>query len=70
MYKVMILICALSVDHAACTPDTAVDIVRGPPAHTLSQCMTESQTTLATTSIAPEQGKQYMKVVCSADRPS
>ena len=70
MYKVLILICAMSVDHAACTPDTAVDIVRGPPAHTLSQCMTESQTTLATTSIAPEAGKQYMKVVCSNDRPS
>ena len=36
----------------------------------LSQCLTESQTTLATTSIAPEAGKQYMKVICSTDRPS
>lgn len=70
MYKVMILICAVGVDHTACTPDTALDIVHGPPAHSLSQCMTESQTTLATTSIAPEVGKQYMKVICSTDRPS
>ena len=70
MYKVMILICAMGVDHAACTPDTALDIVRGPPAHSLSQCITESQTTLATTSIAPEAGKQYMKVICTTDRPS
>lgn len=70
MYKVMILICALGVDHAACTPDTAVDIVRGPLAHSLSQCMTESQTTIASTSIAPQAGKQYMKVVCATDRPS
>jgi hypothetical protein len=70
MYKVMILICAMGVDHAACTPGTAVDIVRGPPAHTLAQCMKESQATLASTSIAPEPGKQYMKVICSTDRPS
>ena len=70
MYKVMILICAMAVDHAACSPSTAIDIVRGPPAHSLSQCMHESQTTLATTSIAPDPGKQYMKVVCASDRPS
>ena len=70
MYKVTILICAMAVDHAACNPSTALDIVHGPPAHSLSQCMHESQTTLATTSIAPEPGKQYMKVICSTDRPS
>ena len=70
MYKVMILICAMSVDHAACTPDTAIDIVRGPSARSMAQCMHESQTTLATTSIAPEAGKQYIKVMCSTDRPS
>ena len=50
VFKVLILICAVNVDHAACTPDTAIDIVRGPPAHTMSQCIHESQTTLAQTS--------------------
>lgn len=70
MFKVMILICAINVDHSACTPDTAIDIVRGPPAHSLSQCMHESQATLAMTSIKPEAGKQYMKVVCAGDQPS
>ena len=70
MFKVMILICANSVEHAACTPATAIDIVRGPPAHTLSQCVHESQTTLAATTIKPEMGKQYMKVVCSGDQPA
>ena len=70
MYKVMILICAMAVDHSACTPSTAVDIVRGPPAHSLSQCMHESQTTLAATTIAPEPGKQYMKIVCASDQNS
>ena len=70
MFKVLILICANSVEHAACTPDTAIDIVRGPPAHSLSQCVHDSQATLAQTSIRPELGKQYMKVVCAGDRPS
>ncbi len=70
MFKVMILICAVAVDRGACTPDTAVDIVRGPPAHSLSQCIHESQTTLARTTLAPEAGKQYMKVVCASDQNS
>lgn len=70
MFKVLILICAMSTDRAACTPDTAVDVVRGPPAHTMSQCVHESQTTLAQTSIAPEPGKQYMKIVCASEQNS
>ena len=67
MFKVLILICAASLDRGACTPQTAVDVVRGPPQHTMSQCMHESQTTLAQTTIAPEPGKQYMKIVCTGD---
>ncbi len=70
MFKVLILICAASLDRGACTPATAIDIVRGPPAHTLSQCAHESQTTLAQTKLAPEAGKQYMKVVCASDQNS
>ncbi len=70
MFKVLILICASTVEHAACTPATAIDIVRGPPARSLSQCVHESQTTIAMTSIKPEIGKQYMKVVCAGDQPS
>ncbi len=67
MFKVLILICAVGVDRSACTPQTAIDVVRGPPAHTMSQCIHESQTTLAQTSIAPEPGKQYMKIVCTSE---
>ena len=70
MFKVLILICAMTTDRAACTPDTAVDIVRGPPAHTMSQCVQESQSTLAQTTLAPEAGKQYMKIVCAPDQNS
>lgn len=70
MFKVLILICSVAVDRSACTQANAVDVVRGPPAHTMSQCLHESQTTLAATTIAPEPGKQYMKIVCASDQNS
>ena len=70
MFKVLILICASTIDHSACTPQTATDVVRGPMAKTISQCIQESQATLAQTSIAPEAGKQYMKVVCASQQNS
>ena len=70
MFKVLILICAANLDRAACTPDTALDIVKGPRAHSLSQCVTESQATLARTTLVPEPGKQYLKIVCSNDANS
>ena len=70
MFKVLILICATSIDHAACTPQTATDVVRGPVAHSIQQCIMESQAPLAQTSLAPEAGKQYMKVVCASEHTS
>ena len=70
MFKVLILICASTLDHAACTQQTATDVVRGPVARTINQCIQESQATIAQTSIAPEAGKQYMKVVCESQRNS
>ena len=70
MFKVLILICAAAIDHAACTQQTATDVVRGPLAHTIDQCIKESQATLAQTSIAPRAGKEYMKVVCEGQKTS
>lgn len=70
MFKVLILICATTIDHAACTPQTATDVVRGPVARSIQQCIMEGQATLAQTSLAPEAGKQYMKVVCTSERTS
>jgi hypothetical protein len=70
VFKTLILICAVGIDRSACTAANAVDIIHGPPAQTLSQCVHESQTTLAQLSIAPEPGKQYFKVVCSNDQNS
>ena len=70
MYKVLILICAAGLDHAACTPDTAIDVVRGPLAQSMSQCIHESQATMAQTALVPDPSKQYMKIVCASARPS
>jgi hypothetical protein len=70
MFKVLILICAIGTDHSACTKDTAIDVVRGPTAQTMSQCIHESQVTLAQTSIAPQPGKQYIKIVCAGTQSS
>lgn len=70
MFKVLILICAAALDRSACTPETAIDVVKGPKAHSMSQCVHESQSTLAQTSLVPEAGKQYLKVVCASDANS
>jgi hypothetical protein len=71
MFTVLILICSTNVDRAACSSANAVDVVHGPNAHTLAQCVQESQSTIAATSIAPEPGKQYLKIVCApAQAPS
>ena len=70
MFKVLILICASTIEHAACTPATATDVVRGPMAHTVNQCIQESQATIAQTSLKPEEGKQYMKIVCASQQNS
>ena len=71
MFTVLILICSTTIEQAACTSDNAYDVVRGPYARTISQCIQESQATIAATSLAPEPGKQYLKVVCaSAQSPS
>lgn len=70
MFKVIILICAVGVDKSACTPQNAIDVVRGPQARTISQCIRESQATMARTTLIPEAGKQYMKIVCTSEQTS
>lgn len=70
MFKVLILICAVGIERDACTQDTALDIVKGPQARSMSQCMHESQSTLAQTALVPEPGKQYLKIICQSEKTS
>jgi len=70
MFKTLILICSMGVDRSACTTENAIDIIHGAPAQTLSQCVHESQVSLAQLAVRPEPGKEYFKVVCTSDQNS
>ena len=67
MLKVLILICPMSLDHSACTVDTATDVIPSMSVSSPQQCGFMSQAMLAPTSLVPESGKQYVKVVCTRD---
>ncbi len=63
-FTIVILICSIGIDHAACQPDTAVDIVQGPKVQNELMCGSMGMTTIAGTAIAPRPGEEYMKIVC------
>lgn len=63
-YSVLILICSLSVSPGDCRPETAIDVVRGPSATSPAQCGFLGQAAIARTTIAPREGREYLKIVC------
>jgi hypothetical protein len=63
-FTIVILICSMALDHAACQPDTAVDVVQGPKVESERMCGFMGQATIATTAITPRPGEEYMKIVC------
>jgi hypothetical protein len=66
-FTVLILICSMSLDHAACQPDTARASVQGPHVASEMACGQLGQITIAQTAseVRPEPGKEYLKIVCS-----
>ena len=64
MLKILVLICPISVDHAACDTTSALDVVRAMQVSNPQQCGFMAQALMAQTSLAPDPDKQYMKVVC------
>ncbi len=68
MLKVLILICSSSLDHAACTPDTALDVVRAMHVSSPQQCAFMGQAMIAPTALKPEGDKQYVKILCVPDQ--
>ena len=65
MITPLILICALSIARADCTPDTAEVVVLGPEVATVWQCQLYGQAYIATGPIADHlDGSTYLKVVC------
>jgi hypothetical protein len=63
-FSILILVCSVALDHAACQPDTAVDVVHGPKVASEIECGKVGQMTLATTALAPRPGLEYVKIVC------
>jgi hypothetical protein len=63
-FTIVILICSMAVDHAACQPDTAVDVIQGPKVANEIACGFMGETTVAATAITPRAGEEYMKIVC------
>ncbi len=63
-FTIVILICSMAIDHSACQPDTAVDVVQGPKVDSASACGMIGQATIASTAIVPRPGEEYMKIVC------
>jgi hypothetical protein len=66
-FTVLILICSMSLDHAACQLDTARASVQGPHVASEMECGRLGQMTIAQTAaeVRPEPGKEYLKIVCS-----
>ncbi len=64
-FTILILVCSMALDHAACQPDTAVDVVRGPNVANEIECGKIGQTTIAATAVAPRPGIEYLKIVCT-----
>ena len=60
--KTIILICLSSVDHSACTYDSAIARIHGPEAG-IELCAMSGETILAARP-HPILGAQYAKVVC------
>ncbi|QXX76328.1 hypothetical protein MHY1_03168 [Methylovirgula sp. HY1] len=66
-FTVLILVCSMALDHAACQPNTAVDVIRGPKIANEMQCGKMGQATLAANgaALAPRPGLEYVKIVCA-----
>lgn len=63
-FTILILVCSVALDHSACQPETAVDVVHGPKVASEIECGKVGQTTLASTALAPRPGLEYVKIVC------
>jgi hypothetical protein len=64
-YSLVILICSITLSHLDCQPDTAFDVIRGPPVDNPMMCGLNAQTMMARTDLVRGDATQYMKVMCA-----
>lgn len=66
MFKVILLICAASLEPSDCQPQTAIDVLQGPVAANEITCGLHSQAYLAESALSASLSKDsYLKVVCT-----
>jgi hypothetical protein len=69
MFQILILVCGLGTAQQDCQADTALDVVRGPVVPNEMLCGRDGQAYLAQTSIAPHDGRDYVKIQCLRAAP-
>lgn len=64
MFQVLILICSVNLAPADCQIETALDLIKGPPAASEVMCGLHGQAYVAQTSLMPHTASEYVKVKC------
>lgn len=65
-FTIIILVCSMALDHAACQPNTAVDTIKGPRVNNEIMCGKIGMAVLAANgaALAPRPGLEYVKIIC------
>jgi hypothetical protein len=66
-FQILILVCSLALDHAACKPETARAMVHGPQVASAMECGLIGQTTIAQTAaeVRPDPKTEYVRIICA-----
>ena len=65
MFKVLILVCPVTLSPNECRADTAVAVIDGPESPNEAMCGLHGQAYIADTAIAARHKDEYVKVTCS-----
>ena len=65
MFKVLLLICAVTVQHQDCQEKTALTVLQGPEAENVLMCGMQGQAYLATSALGVTLSEnEYLKITC------
>ena len=62
------MIGSTALSRADCRPNSAIDVVRGPPVDNAVMCSLTVKTMMARTDLVRDGGSQYVKVVCAPSK--
>ena len=63
-FSTIILVCSINISHGDCTPDTAIDVIRGGNVENEIMCAMGGQSMLAATALVPREGLEFTKIMC------